>query len=344
MKTKQKLVPNACPAQQDNNNRNKNGFPVGQEILVRDTDSDQDKNDRIDDKNHRFPDGDKGIPAFGGKLQKRGGVPDQDSRHHAGQDTGQMERVRQDEGTERRGERQKVSDQKIFCPSRKKMDDPRDKKSADDTSSCNIKETCGLLEELSCSRAVAHQRENEAEQNHRAHVVEQAFGLHQEFQSSPNLQVPEQRNHRHRIGRGDQYPEGQRGNPSPSKQKMHSKQRDDRRNKHSHRSENNDNKQVPPQLLPADTERPLKNEGRQKDIKNQILRQDNLRGIRKKRQDNPRQEQSNADRDPDPPGQDRGDGRHNEQDFQVGNRKRHQTTIPNGSREAKTRNIPWHSP
>src|SRR5581483_4437101 len=102
-------------------------------------------------------------------------------------------------------------------------------------------------------------------------VVEQALRFNENQQSSMHLRLSKDGNHRHRIGSGDENAKGECAEPLPLQQKMHACRRDCRGEHDAHRSKHNNNRQIPPHLIPMQIKGCFKQQRRQQCCKDQIL-------------------------------------------------------------------------
>src|SRR6185437_9868990 len=97
------------------------------------------------------------------------------------------------------------------------------------------------------------------------------FRFHQQAQPPLNPRLFERRNHRNRVGGGDQDAEQQRRRPLPAGEPLHSNRSDACREQNAERGKQDDHKQVPAQFRPADREGGFKDERRQKGGEDQFF-------------------------------------------------------------------------
>ena len=111
------------------------------------------------------------------------------------------------------------------------------------------------------------------EGHRRGAVVQQTLRLDQHPKAALCIGFLERRNDRYRIGRGNQRPEDDCATPVPGQRKVHTKGCDGGREHDTHACEKRHDGQLLLELSPVDEERGLEHQGRQKNIKDQILRQ-----------------------------------------------------------------------
>ena len=130
-------------------------------------------------------------------------------------------------------------------------------------------------EGMSCRKEYGHSKGDR-----RRAVVEQTLGFNQQSQPSMNSGFTKSRNYRHRVRRRNQGAEYDCTRPLPTSQVMHSQRCEGSRNDHSGACQSEYHWKFPTQLAAAKVKCCLEDQGRQERVKNQVLRELNLRGQR----------------------------------------------------------------
>ena len=122
-------------------------------------------------------------------------------------------------------------------------------------------------------RIVGGPGEDQGEEDRRRAVVDEAFGLDQEPQPPGHAGLAQKRDHRDRVGGGDQRPERQRRLDPPAEDINERPRHDGGAEEDSDRGETEDWDEVAPQIDPVDIQRRLEQQRRQDDVEDEVVRQ-----------------------------------------------------------------------
>jgi hypothetical protein len=121
--------------------------------------------------------------------------------------------------------------------------------------------------------AACNRGQHRHKRDSRGTVVQQAFRLDQQPESTVKAGLFEGGYDRHRIRGGDEYAEHNRAAPIPVQGIAHAERCNGGRQRHADSRENTDDRKILFEVMPMDAECRFKHQGRQEPEENQIFRQ-----------------------------------------------------------------------
>ena len=159
-------------------------------------------------------------------------------------------------------------------------------------------------------RAMRGPGEDQGEEDRRRAIVDEAFGLDEEPQASRDPGLAQKRDHRDRVGGGDERPERQRRLDPPTEDINQRARHDRSAEEHPDRGKTENRDEVAPQIDPANVQRRFEQQRRQDDVEDEVVRQREAGADTEKGQRRPGEDEPDGVGQPQPP---RGEGDENGQ-------------------------------